>query len=251
LYVAVIAGAVSLLATFLNSPNANKVNDSQTNFSDAAQIYSAKSNIVIASTDILLPKIGGLAVLRQAASSVPVAMANPAVAIPIEVKNQALPTDTSNIPKSQTNLVQTNANLNNILLAWTSSSLPSNNTAVGNATIANGKFEFVGNKSVNVGIVMQGESWMRITVDGQTEFEGVLNEGKKLAWSGDRQISIRAGNASSVALSYNNQPIKVLGREGEVAERLFGTSTNQASNASGRDTQLRGLADVMSSSNPR
>ena len=248
LYVVVIAGAVSLLATFLNSPDANKINDSQTNFSNAAQISSAKSNKAIEPTEILLPKIGGLAVLKQVSSSVPVAIANP-TATTIEVKNQALPTDTLNKPNSQTNLGKTNTNLNNMLLAVTSSSLPSVNTSLNNATVANGKFEFVGNKPVNVGIVMQGESWMRVTVDGQTEFEGVLNEGKKLAWSGDRQISIRAGNASSVALSYNNQPIKVLGREGEVAERQFGNS--QASNTRGNDSQLRGLTEVMPNNNPR
>jgi cytoskeleton protein RodZ len=251
LYVVVIAGAVSLLATFLNSPDANKINDSQTNFGDAAQISSAKSNKVIESTEILLPKIGGLAVLRQTGASVPVAMVNPTTATPIEVKNQALPTDILNKPKSQANLGETNSNLNNMLLALTSSSLPSTNTSLNSATFANGNFEFVGNKPVNVGIVMQGESWMRITVDGQTEFEGVLNEGKKLAWSGDRQISIRAGNASSVALSYNNQPIKVLGREGEVAERLFGNNQANNSNVRGNDSQLRGIVDVMSNSNSR
>ncbi len=251
LYVVVIAGAVSLLATFLNSPDANKINDSQTNFSDAAQISSAKSKNAIETTDILLPKIGGLAVLRQTNSSVPVAMANP-VAAPIEVKNQALPTDILDKPKPPTNLGGANANLNNMLLGWANNSLPSTNISGSIATLANGNFEFVGNRPVNVGIVMQGESWMRITVDGQTEFEGVLNEGKKLAWSGDRQISVRAGNASSVALSYNNQPIKVLGREGEVAERLFGNNqANSASNARGNDTRLRGLVEVMSNSNSR
>jgi hypothetical protein len=98
---------------------------------------------------------------------------------------------------------------------------------------------------------MQGESWMRITVDGKTEFEGVLNEGKKLAWSGDRQISIRAGNASSVALSYNNQPIKVLGKEGEVAERLFeiGQPTSAKANNLPNNLQLRGLVDLMANTN--
>jgi cytoskeleton protein RodZ len=248
LYVVVIAGAVGLLATFLNSPGANKINDSQTNFGNAAQISSTKSNKAIESTEILLPKIGGLAVLRQTGSSVPIAIVNPAT-VPTEAKNQAVPTDILNKPNSQTNLGETNSNLNNMLLAWTSSSLPSTNTSLNNAIVADGKFEFVGNKPVNVGIVMQGESWMRITVDGQTEFEGVLNEGKKLAWSGDRQISIRAGNASSVALSYNNQPIKVLGREGEVAERQFGNS--QASNTRGSDSQLRGLVEVMPNDNSR
>ncbi len=250
LYVVVIAGAVSLLATFLNSPDANKINDSQTNFGDAAQISSSKSNKVVEPTEILLPTIGGLAVLKQTGSSLLGATVNPVANKPIEIKNQPLPIDIPNKPKSQINLGQTTSNINNMLLAWTSGSLPTTNASLNNATLANGNFEFVGNKPVNVGILMQGESWMRITVDGQTEFEGVLNEGKKLALSGDRQISIRVGNASSVALSYNNQPIKVLGREGEVAERLFGT--NQAnSNTRGNDSQLRGLVEVMSSSNSR
>jgi len=217
LYVGVIAGAVSLLATFLNSPDANKINDSQTSFSDSAQISSAKSNKSVEAVD-LLPKIGGLEILRQTVS-VPVAIANPAsipvATIPTEVKNQATTPNSAN------------SGLSNLLSNWASSNIASTNPDPNSAVLANGNFEFVGNKPVNVGIVMQGESWLRITVDGQTEFEGVLNEGKKLAWSGDRQISIRAGNASSVALSYNNQPIKLLGKEGEVAERLFGN--NQAS----------------------
>ncbi len=248
LYVGVIAGAVSLLATFLNSPDANKINDNQTNFGDAAQVSSAKPNKPIEPTEALLPKIGGLEVLRQTAS---VAMTTPAsattVPVPIEVKKPDASTVILNKPQAQTNLGGANPNLNNMLSAWANSSFVSDNLSPNSTTIANGNFEFVGNKPVNVGIVMQGESWLRITVDGQTEFEGVLNEGKKLSWSGDRQISIRAGNASSVALSYNNQPIKVLGKEGEVAERLFGM--NQASNTRASDTRLRGLVEVMSNGN--
>ena len=251
LYVVVIAGAVSLLATFLNSPDANKINDSQTNFGDAAQISSAKSNKAIEPTEILLPKIGGLAVLRQTGTSVPVALVNSVAASPIEIKNQALSADILNKPNSQANLGQANTNLNNMLLGLANSGLPSTNRSLNSSTLANSNFEFVGNKPVNVGIVMQGESWMRITVDGQTEFEGVLNEGKKLVWSGDRQISVRAGNASSVALSYNNQPIKVLGKEGEVAERQFGNNQANNSNVRGNDSQLRGLVEVMSNSNSR
>jgi len=233
LYVGVIAGAVSLLATFLNSPEAKKINDNQTNFGNAAQIVPAKPIKVTEPTEVLLPKIGGLAILRQT-SSVAVATTAPTSAstnnLPTEVKQQDLPIDILNKPQAPVNSASsTTPNLNNMLLAWANSSLASDNLSPNSTTLANSNFEFVGNKPVNVGIVMQGESWLRITVDGQTEFEGVLNEGKKLSWSGDRQISIRAGNASSVALRYNNQPIKVLGKEGEVAERLFGT--NQSSNS--------------------
>jgi cytoskeleton protein RodZ len=250
LYVVVIAGAVSLLATFLNSPDANKINDSQTNFGDAAQIRAAKTNKVIEPTEILLPKIGGLAFLKQTGSSVPVAIVNTAAVPPTEIKNQALPSNTPNKPNTQTNLIQASSNLNNVLLSWANNTLPST-TSTNISTLTNSDFEFVGNKPVNVGIVMQGDSWMRIVVDGQTEFEGVLNEGKKLTWSGDRQISVRVGNASSVALSYNNQPIKVLGREGEVTERLFGNNQANNSNTSGNDAQLRGLVEVLSNNNSR
>jgi cytoskeletal protein RodZ len=241
LYVGVIAGAVSLLATFMNSPSANKINDSQTSFSDAAQIVSVKGNKSVEPKPVLSPKIGGLEILRQMGTN-PVAVVpnvNPStVKIPVEIKKQDVSKSLLVQSQPQSTVGDTNAKLNNLLLTWTSISIPTDRSTLNSATIAaNGDFVFAGNKPVNIGIVMQGESWVRITVDGKTEFEGVLNEGKKLAWSGDRQVSIRAGNASSVALSYNNQPIKLLGKEGEVTERLF--SANQSSNISTTNSQVR------------
>ena len=240
LYVGVIAGAVGLLATFMNSP-ANKINDSQTSFSDAAQIVSAKSNKSVDPGPALLPKIGGLEILRQMGAS-PIAAVpsvnSSTVNIPLETNKQNVPKIPLSQSQTQSTFGETNSKVSNLLLTWTSVSIPTDSSILNSATIsANGDFVFVGNKPVNVGVVMQGESWVRITVDGKTEFEGVLNEGKKLAWSADRQISIRAGNASSVALTYNNQPIKLLGKEGEVSERLFGS--NQSNNISANNSRLR------------
>lgn len=218
LYIGVIAGAVGLLATFLNSPDSNRVNDNQTNFGKAAQLGSTKPTSS-PSVNILLPKIGGLAVLRQdAVNSSATTIPNvSAVNIPTQptspTNNQTLLSGS----QSEVAFAEVSAKLGNTIQAW------AGNTSLltSSAIAADGSFKFTGNKPVNVGILMQGQSWLRIEVDGRTEFEGVLEEGKKLAWSGDRQISIRAGNASSVALSYNNQPIKVLGKEGEVTEKLF------------------------------
>ncbi|MCY7333976.1 MAG: DUF4115 domain-containing protein [Pseudanabaena sp. CAN_BIN31] len=241
LYVGVIAGAVSLLATLMNSPEASKINDSQTNFSNAAQLNVVKPNKSVDLPEVLLPQLGGLGILKQVIAD-PAAMTtspNPSLAaVTPEVKN-----------KSQS---EATANPNNMLMAWATNGISANNLSPNSAAIAaNGNFVFAGNKPFNVGIVMRGESWMRVTVDGQTEFEGVLNEGKKLAWSGDRQISIRAGNASSVALSYNNQPIKVLGKEGEVAERLFGINQPISAkvNNSPNNPQLQGIVDLMANPN--
>ena len=250
LYVGVIAGAVSLLATFLNAPDATKINDSQTNFGDAAQIKSAKSNKASELTDLLLPKIGGLGALKQSVVD-PLAMAAvPNISgnnLPTTPQNKSITPDTLGVkPQSETNGANSSFNSTFNALAI-GAAFQSDGVANSSAIATNGDFNFVGNKPVNVGVVMTGQSWLRITVDGQTEFEGVLDEGKKLAWSGDRQVSIRVGNASSVALSYNNQPIKVLGREGEVTERTF--SANQPSNVDINGAGLRGLIGISASRN--
>ncbi len=246
LYVGVIAGAVSLLATFLNTPDSNKINDSQTNFSNAAQIIPAKSNKLLNPSDVLLPKIGGLGVLRQTVTE-PLAMTTPSpntslVALVQPATNEAIVSNPLNKSQSEIAFGAAGSSLSNSLQSWTSSA------NLQNSPTNNGDFEFVGNKPVNVGIMMKGQSWLRITVDGQTEFEGVLDEGKKLTWSGDRQISIRAGNAASVALSYNKQPVKVLGKEGEVSEKSF--AINQVNKPEADDAGLGGFIEFMSSDTP-
>ncbi len=222
LYVGVIAGAVSLLATFLNAPDSSKINDSQTNFSDAAQINSKKISKAVAPVDPLLPKTGGLEILKQAAAN------TTGVSFPVSKsisKNEEIISQSSvNTSPSETAFNDVSFSLNNSLQSWIANANFQNSAAIA----TDGNFQFVGNKPVNIGIVMKGQSWLRITVDGKEEFEGVLDEGKKLTWSGDRQISVRAGNASSVALSYNNQSIKLLGKEGEVSERVY--SVNAATN---------------------
>jgi cytoskeletal protein RodZ len=254
LYVGVIASAVSLLATFLNSPDSNRINDNQTNFGAAAQLTS-KTTKILPPVDVLLPKMGGLATLRQ-----PIPNASATLVIPPPnlaatpaptptIISEAISQSPLNKSQAETAFGEVSSSLNNSLKSWTSNAnlQTSAADAAKNKTIAaNGDFQFVGNKPVNVGIMMRGQSWVRITVDGQTEFEGVLNEGKKLAWSGDRQVSIRAGNASSVALSYNNQAVKLLGKEGEVTEKQFGI--NQATNTEPNDSGLRGFLEFMSSS---
>ncbi|OIP78209.1 MAG: hypothetical protein AUK48_02195 [Oscillatoriales cyanobacterium CG2_30_44_21] len=222
LYILVIAGAVSILATFLNAPEANKINDNQTNFGKSAQIDANLSANPALEPNIaaLAPKVGGLQVLRQQ-SSTGIAIPNSNVtATPIA--NPAVTVSQAPLNKMQSEAVfgEVNSLVGSKIQAWaTGASL-----MLSPAIASDSNFEFVGNKPVNVGIVMQGQSWLLITVDGQTAFEGVLEEGKKLTWSADKQISVRAGNASSVALSYNNQAIRVLGREGEVVEQLFGAT---------------------------
>jgi cytoskeletal protein RodZ len=76
-------------------------------------------------------------------------------------------------------------------------------------------------KPVRVGLALKAQSWIRIVADGKTEFEGVLSEGAQQAWAAKQQITVRAGNAGGVLVSYNESPPKPLGKPGAVEEKTF------------------------------
>lgn len=69
---------------------------------------------------------------------------------------------------------------------------------------------------VEVGIELQGESWLRIKVDGKTAFEGTLNKGDKKNWTGTKEVSVYSGNAGAVLVSANKKPPTVMGGEGSL-----------------------------------
>ncbi|MEA5569765.1 helix-turn-helix domain-containing protein [Calothrix sp. UHCC 0171] len=69
---------------------------------------------------------------------------------------------------------------------------------------------------VEVDIELQGESWLRVKVDGKTAFEGTLKKGDKKTWAGDKEVSVYSGNAGAVLVSANKQPAVVMGSEGSL-----------------------------------
>lgn len=76
-------------------------------------------------------------------------------------------------------------------------------------------------ETVSVGINLQERCWLKVMVDNRVAFEGVLPAGTKRQWSGKKQVTIRAGNAGGVAISFNNQQQKVLGAPGQVEEVTY------------------------------
>lgn len=76
-------------------------------------------------------------------------------------------------------------------------------------------------KSVTVGINLQERCWLKVMVDGEMAFEGILPKGTHRQWSGKQQVTIRAGNAGGVVISFNNQQEKVLGAPGQVEEITY------------------------------
>lgn len=76
-------------------------------------------------------------------------------------------------------------------------------------------------EAVSVGIDLQERCWLKVMVDGKVAFEGILPQGTQRQWSGQREVTIRAGNAGGVVISFNNQQQQVLGAPGQVEEITY------------------------------
>jgi cytoskeletal protein RodZ len=84
-------------------------------------------------------------------------------------------------------------------------------------------------KPVRVDITLTAQSWLRVDVDGKTEYEGTLPEGSQKTWTADNKLTLRAGNAGGVILAYNNGQPERLGAPGSVKEITFSAPQQSAS----------------------
>jgi cytoskeletal protein RodZ len=75
--------------------------------------------------------------------------------------------------------------------------------------------------TVSVGINLQERCWLKVMVDSKVAFEGVLPAGTQRQWKGKKEVTIRAGNAGGVVISFNNQQQQVLGAPGQVEEVTY------------------------------
>lgn len=74
---------------------------------------------------------------------------------------------------------------------------------------------------IQIEVTLTAQSWMRIVVDGQTEFEGVLQAGEERTWTAEEELTLRAGNAGGVMVAYNNGDAEQLGEPGSVEEVTY------------------------------
>jgi cytoskeletal protein RodZ len=77
------------------------------------------------------------------------------------------------------------------------------------------------NQQVVVEVKLKDDCWMRVVVDGKTEFEGVLPQGSHRTWQANRELTVRAGNAGGVYVAVNNANAKQLGKPGKVEEVTY------------------------------
>ena len=74
---------------------------------------------------------------------------------------------------------------------------------------------------VTVELVITGESWVQVIVDGTKAFEGILRTGERRHWNGDRQVAVRAGNAGGVEVLVNGESVGLMGEPGQVVDQVW------------------------------
>jgi cytoskeletal protein RodZ len=81
-------------------------------------------------------------------------------------------------------------------------------------------------KPVRISVTLKAQSWIRVVADGKTQFEGLLPEGTQRTWVAKEQLTVRAGNAGGVLLTFNQEEkAKQMGDPGEVQEFTFAANT--------------------------
>ena len=77
------------------------------------------------------------------------------------------------------------------------------------------------NNEVTVDVDLKERCWMKVIVDGKVIFEGTLPAGTNRTWKGKKQVTIIAGNAGGVVVTYNHGTEKLLGEPGQVQEVTY------------------------------
>lgn len=70
-------------------------------------------------------------------------------------------------------------------------------------------------------VVTERPSWIRVTVDGVDEFQGMVSPGETLDFTGRESVSFRVGDAGAVELHLNGENLGPVGNYGDVVDREF------------------------------
>ncbi|PAX56149.1 helix-turn-helix domain-containing protein [Brunnivagina elsteri] len=81
------------------------------------------------------------------------------------------------------------------------------------------------NQQVQVGVVVKDSSWIRVEVDGKTEFEGRLPQGSHRTWKAESQLTVKTDNAGGVMVSVNQEQPKPMGEIGKAEQVTVATNT--------------------------
>ncbi|NIS83114.1 MAG: DUF4115 domain-containing protein [Anaerolineales bacterium] len=74
---------------------------------------------------------------------------------------------------------------------------------------------------VNIRIVAQRRSWLRVVVDGEEAYEGRMSPDEERVFTGLRSVEVTTGNGAGLRVFYNGQDQGVMGDVGQVVDRIW------------------------------
>lgn len=74
---------------------------------------------------------------------------------------------------------------------------------------------------VEIQVRVTDRVWLRVEVDRQLAFEGLLEAGDTRVWSGREEVRIRSGKAGETLITYNGRYQGPMGAPGDVVEKIW------------------------------
>jgi hypothetical protein len=78
-----------------------------------------------------------------------------------------------------------------------------------------------GSGAVQVVVVAQNSTWVRVVVDQKIQFDGIATQGTAYPFDGNTQIEVLTGNGSAISILYNQSNLGTMGTLGEVVDRIY------------------------------
>lgn len=75
---------------------------------------------------------------------------------------------------------------------------------------------------VSLTLTAREHVWVRVTEDGFTAFEGILQPDEATTWQAREQVIIETGNAAALSVIVNDEPAGVLGPRNSIVIRAWG-----------------------------
>ncbi len=94
-------------------------------------------------------------------------------------------------------------------------------SGLGNLPLPDSQTFITSAKPVNVNVKLTSQAWVRVVIDGEVEFEGILPEETDRTWTADQTLVVRSGNAGAVMVAFNGADPEPLGDDGAVDEVEF------------------------------
>lgn len=82
-------------------------------------------------------------------------------------------------------------------------------------------FAMLDNGALQIYIVAQQRTFLRVEVDGVTEFDGRVVPGNAYPFSGDERIELVSGNAAALQILFNQVDLGTIGSYGQVTNLIF------------------------------